>query len=487
MSRRGSARDPGRWLLRWDSFFWHPTELSDKGEPVTRGSLENGFELLGGKEAVTVSVKEGSTEIFTVTARRKNFDLDLSTVVGREASLNVTLTPSDPMLSPERAGPGLDSKGGKFNKYYDLMFRAVSFTVELNAAGEFVTPTPGAIVAVQDPAPAPDPDPAVPSRPAPAPHAYLFATAETRGRVVRQVMTVDWKPDWVSRWHPVIRPMRVGRDGRAIREVILHITEGPIMGAAVREFLYVQKKSKQGKLRDNTKGIHYIVDIDGHVVKMLHERHGGFHAAHLTGVHAAAFGTESSRPEVAKTSIGIEHAAAAGQEWPAEQREGSLDLVRQLMDHHGLEPWNIVGHNDVIIKKSLDGLPLDTKPCPAGGLPWETFQDRGICLAADTDFDPPAAIYGGIFSAGNILDQKAPSAVIRELQDDLRRIGWWVPGKKGGKKLFGTFDESTEAGVRRFQARFMARHGLKFEKGKVDLATARRIKQVVANARLPPV
>jgi N-acetyl-anhydromuramyl-L-alanine amidase AmpD len=463
----GSVRDPGKLTLRWEMFFWHPTELSDEGNPVERAALLNsGFErITGSGQSVAVVVRDGATEVFSQTAR--GHVIALSRLP--EGRLTVELTPSDKLLSGIPAGPHLDSKGGKFNKPHDVMFRPVAFEIDVNADGEVTAPTPDRLLPVRDAAP--EPVDGQPARPAPGPHAYVFVeTVRRKGRVVSQQIQVDWKPDWLSRIEPPLRPTRKDRESNGVREVVLHITDGPKIVGAIRKFL---APGKDG-------GIHYIVDMDGHVVKMVHERHGTFHAG-FKKVHLAAWGEGETSAKVARTSVGIEHVAAPGDEWPEAQIEASLDLVRQLSRHFGLAQRDVIGHNDVIVLKSKRALPATTKPCPAGGLPWERYQRAGLSLAAKTTFDPPENIYGGVFETRAVLDASAPRDAIEELQRDLHRIGWWLPAQRGGKRRFGTFDEHTTAGVVRFQARFMARQKLKFAKGKVDPATARAIKQVIAS------
>jgi N-acetyl-anhydromuramyl-L-alanine amidase AmpD len=454
-------------------FFWHPTELSDEGRPVERAKrLHGGFErITGAGQHVAVVVRQGSRELFDQDVRVH----EVTFPPLPEGRLTVELTPSDRLSSGSRAGPGLDSKGGSFNDFFDVMFRPVSFEIEVDAEGAVVAPTADRLLPVQDAAPAPETGP--PSRPAPGPHAYVFVEpARTRkGRLQSQRILVDWKPDWISRLHPRLRPTPVGRDDLGVREVVLHITTGPKIAGAVQKFMALKSGSKQA-----SSGIHYIVDMDGHVVKMLHERHGAFHAG-FRKIHLAGWGEGGTAARIAKTSIGIEHVAAAGDEWPEAMIVASLDLVRVLVRDFDVESHAVIGHNDVIVLKSKRALPKKTKVCPGGGLPWERYEAAGIVLAADSAVEPPATMYDGVFATRTVLDAKAPRAAIEELQADLHRLGWWLPAARGGRRPLGTFDEHTGAGVVRFQARFMARQGLKFTKGKVDLATARLIKQVVAN------
>ena len=468
----GSARDPGKVTLRWDMAFWHPTELSDDGKPVERAKrLFNGFErITGAGQHVTVVVRQGRSELFNQDVRVH----EVTFPPLPEGRLTVELTPSDRLSSGSRAGPTLDSKGGKFNDFFDVMFRPVSFEIAVDAEGAVIAPTSERLLPVQDAAPAPETGP--PSRAAPGPHAYVFVEpARTRkGRLQSQRILVDWKPDWISRLHPRLRPTPVGRDGLGVREVVLHITTGPKIAGAVQKFTALKSGSKVA-----SSGIHYIVDMDGHVVKMLHERHGAFHAGYRK-THLAGWGEGGTAAQIAKTAIGIEHVAAPGDEWPEGMIVASLDLVGELVRHFDIEPRAVIGHNDVIVLKSTRALPRTTKVCPGGGLPWERYEAAGIILAADATVEPPATMYDGVFATRPALDAKASRAAIEELQRDLHRMGWWLPAARGGTRPLGTFDEHTGAGVARFQARFMARQKLKFTKGRVDVATARLIKQVVA-------
>ena len=466
----GSARDRGKLSLQWEMFCWHPTKFSDENKPKERDKrLHGGFERITGTgQSMTLVVRFGESELLREEMRKHEIALGILP----EGRISIELTPTDKLASPAPAGPHLDSKGGRFNKFFDILFRPISFEIEVDADGHVIAPEPDHLLPIQDPAP--DPVDGVPQRPAPGPHAYVFVeTTRARGAIRHQRIQIDWKPDWIARHSPHLGPLPVDRESNDIREIILHVTGGPLIAGAVSKFLRTSAKK--------TSGIHYIVDMDGHIIKMLHERDGAFHAGHVSGVHLAGWGEGESAARVARTSIGIEHVATAGNEWPDVQIQASLELVRQLTNHFGLSPRDVIGHNDVIVLKSTRALPKKTKVCPGDALPWERYQEAGLSLTAKSDFNPPADIYGGIFNTQAFLDDSAPADVVQELQEDLNRIGWWLPARRGGHRRFGTFDEHTEAGVTRFQARFMARQGFPFTPAAVDLITARIIKQVVAN------
>ncbi|MFV8749884.1 hypothetical protein ACNOYE_05000 [Nannocystaceae bacterium ST9] len=100
--------------------------------------------------------------------------------------------------------------------------------------------------------------PPPPSRPH---HAVLFwkNCEDAQGK---QVLEVDWKPDFLRRIVGDLRPRHRMRES-AIDVVMFHHTAGTNIGSAL--FTFTAKKI--------TSGAHFLVDLDGHVIRMCDDRY----------------------------------------------------------------------------------------------------------------------------------------------------------------------------------------------------------------------
>ena len=517
---RGSTRAPNRVFLDWGFRFWHSD--SEPGKLPNERFDSDGFEM-GRSNHIAISFHDGIRsssviEISKCSTSSNHVETPLDSLIDEidvdqlpdNGAVTLCLTPSAGIRSSGPAGPHLTHRSTSYSKWFDVQLRPVCFQIRLLKSGLIFDPEPGKRIFIQDPAP--EPIPGVPARPAPAPHASVILVEKDD----RQVLMVDWRFDWLSRHtgnvgkkgkpdiKPVSRPFELARTDLGIREIVLHITGGVMIGKAFHKFIAAKRKA----------GIHYVVDIDGHVVKMLEESHGTNHAGHEIPekpqiVFRPRFGEDKGRATVSvnKTSIGIEHAAANGNEFGDQQKEASLDLVSQLVQHFAIDPWNVVGHNDVIVGKEERAFLKLTKPCPGSAFPWKTYQDKGLSLAPLADVSVPSDVYGSIFEIAEFMDDKLTDgmhkemqrAAIAELQLDLRRIGWWTPGWKkksprasrtAGSLNLGVYDTATRAAVKLFQARFIKGRGMLLAKGgfgRVDHTTAAVIKKVVGNPDLPPL
>lgn len=517
---RGSTRAPNRVFLDWGFRFWHPDNEAGK-LPMERLDSD-GFEM-GRSNHIAVSFHDRNRSSSIIEVRRcstssNHVETPLDSLIDEidvellpdNGAVTLCLTPSSGILSAGPAGPDLTHRSTNYSRRFDVQLRPVCFQVHLSKSGLIFDPTPGERIFVQDPAPEPDSD--APARPAPAPHASVILVEKDD----RQVLMVDWRFDWFSRHtgnlgkkgkpdiKPVSRPFELARTDIGIREIILHITGGPMIGKAIHKFIAAKREA----------GIHYIVDMDGHVVKMLEESHGTNHAGFKVRSRPdllirPRFGEDmgGSTVSVNQSSIGIEHAAANGKEFSDPQKEASVDLVSQLTQDFAIDPWNVVGHNDVIVDINKRALLKQTKPCPGSSFPWKEYQDKGLSLAPLAAVPVPSDVYGSIFDIARFMDEKLTDpmhkemqrAAVAELQLDLRRIGWWTPGWKkkssranrtAGNLNLGVYDTATRAAVKLFQARFIKGRGMLLAKGgfgRVDHTTAVVIKKVVGNPDLPPL
>jgi N-acetylmuramoyl-L-alanine amidase len=94
---------------------------------------------------------------------------------------------------------------------------------------------------------------------------------------------------------------------------------------------------------------HYVVAEDGQVLRLVPEEKRAWHAgrSHWRGI-----------TDVNSASIGIE-IVNPGHEWgyrpfPEAQMEALIPLVGEIVERHGIEPANVVGHSDVAPARKID-------------------------------------------------------------------------------------------------------------------------------------
>lgn len=182
-------------------------------------------------------------------------------------------------------------------------------------------------------------------RPAPARHLLRFDPKAGINQV-----DVDWRPDWLRRGRQngatYIRPQgsRELRDGRP-SHVVLHAIGNPEankvsnIGAAISEFV-----NKSG-----TGGVHYIVDVDGHVVKM---------APDLQSLAHSNTSTWRGVSSLNRCAIGIEHAWDTPPDpFSKDMIRATADLLRSLKSEFAIDGRNIAGHGEVRCIEDKDESP----------------------------------------------------------------------------------------------------------------------------------
>jgi N-acetyl-anhydromuramyl-L-alanine amidase AmpD len=274
------------------------------------------------------------------------------------------------------------------------------------------------------------------------------------------MVTVDIQPVWM-------KSSANSNRGQSISMIVVHHTACAI-GPAVSTFLA-------------EKAPHYMIDIDGQIVKWVQDVRAAWHAG------VARWDGHS---DINSRSIGIEIVHTSGS-YPAAQYASLLDLLTRLRTAHtGIDPGNVVGHSDVGTNSS--GLLGRKSGDPGPHFEWSRLENRGIGLVPIAG--PPApGIYQGVFQlAGNVVLRRGDNdnhhrfsgsshpqmsgTPIRELQDDLAAVGYSVGTPDGD---FGDF---TQHAVNAFQEHFFAGgRGHKSPDGRVDFLTAAMIKSVAQN------
>lgn len=142
------------------------------------------------------------------------------------------------------------------------------------------------------------------------------------------------------------------RNGRTIKYIVLHHT-------ATRTF-----KEAFNTLTKDQKGpdvsAHYLVDIDGTIVRLVDEQKRAWHA-----------GTSFWRglDDLNSSSIGIEIQNTGDQPFAEAQVQAVTKLCQDIMRRHNIPPQNVVAHGDVA---------PDRKEDPSVHFPWQRLSEDGV-------------------------------------------------------------------------------------------------------------
>lgn len=274
-------------------------------------------------------------------------------------------------------------------------------------------------------------------------------------------LTVGLQPVWMR------SPNNGGRGSGQITMIIVHHTGGPVIGPAINTFLSTSEQTSA----------HYVIDTDGQIIKMVQDNRRANHAgeSHWDGVTG-----------INSVSIGIEIVNATGA-YPAAQYTALLELLARLRSSFStIVPWNIIGHSDIATTGGVLG-----RKSSDPGLQFEWSRLENQNLGMRRMIGPfPATIYAGFFNAfptetlrrndndgkrifGGAKRTSITGNPIRELQDDLTTIGYFVGTPDGD------FGGKTRGAVQMLQEHFFAGgRGHKTPDGRVDFQTAQLIKGV---------
>jgi N-acetyl-anhydromuramyl-L-alanine amidase AmpD len=389
----------------------------------------------------------------------------------------LTLTPGPDQLCNIPAGPSLTAPAkAPDGQDFETRYRPLIMTFALDAALKVTTATVTSGGGKR------------------APNGRVVVTTQKDG----QLLDVDWRFDWLRRVKAMVRPKTGNRDGAKVTIVALHQTGNqPFLQHKAFSPIFTtldsftdeprpEKTTPDGKVIKAIPGglgTHYVVDVDGHVVKVGDEKDFLSHAGH------SAWGGESN---VSKISVGIEHVHSTAQNgvFPEAQLVASLDLVSQLVSFHKVLASKLVGHADIKCigpedaKKNAEnkrraafgGAVLsqsDRVNCPGVLFPWQRFEDAGLALKpAATATNYPFFVA----DAKLVLKEGAKGPNIKLVQQDLIKIGWPFSNSHPNEN----YDEIMATVVKRFQARFASRLGITRTTGTIDVNTALMIRRVVA-------
>jgi N-acetylmuramoyl-L-alanine amidase len=291
--------------------------------------------------------------------------------------------------------------------------------------------------------------------------AHAGVLSQTPGKLI-----LDWKPDFI------LSANRKLARGKSNEVLVLHHTGGNSIRSAINTFLNPVNKVTP----------HYVVDVDGHVVKLAHEN---------DAVNHVGFSFWDGNTGINATSVGIEIVHTGNGPFTAEQYDSVLRLVREIRAAHAaIGRQQVVGHMELAAtsttNQTLSSRRIDD---PGESFEWDRFE-RANLVRQPLPNPPPPRVFGIALGEFVQKGRRAPRALrpdVTGIQTALSAIGYSVA--RNGTTISGTFDDALVAAVSAFQRRHFSggnasRKGKDFRLGRVDFETATLI-QNVADDTLP--
>lgn len=227
------------------------------------------------------------------------------------------------------------------------------------------------------------------------------------------------------------------RDGAAIEMVILHYTG---MESAEGALAWLANPASQVSS-------HYFVFENGEVVQLVPEDRRAW--------HAGVSGWEGIE-DVNSSSIGIEIANPGHEfgyrDFPDAQIEALIELLKGIIERHGVPARNILAHSDVAPERKQD---------PGEKFPWGRLAAAGIGLHVE-----PVPV-----RPGPALKRGDRGREVLALQVALKRYGYALSAS-------GIYDPATEAVVAAFQRHFRPER----VDGAADPSTVETLERLLAAA-----
>lgn len=286
-------------------------------------------------------------------------------------------------------------------------------------------------------------------------------------------LPLDLKPIWIRDENDAADDH--AREYSAIKMILIHCTGGTRIGSAINTFLGARN------------AINYMIDVDGHAIKMLRDKRRGRHI----GDGAIFNGVDISN---GLDSIGFElvHQPSRGRSYPAVQFNMCRDIVRRLLAaYRSIHPYNVVGHVDLLRRNATENTRLGD---PGRYFNWPALERLGVGMSPAMPRVVSADDYGGFFLRyadqslqegdsdrgkvyGGTRRTDVTGTPVQELQQDLAAIGYAM-------RTHGRYDAHTKIAVESFQAHFFTGHraSLRPHNGRCNEATADLIKAVRVRA-----
>ena len=160
------------------------------------------------------------------------------------------------------------------------------------------------------------------------------------------------------------------RGGQRVELVVLHYTAMPDAEAALSRMCDP----------DCEVSSHYLVARDGTVTRLVDEAQRAWHAGE---------GKWAGRDDVNSRSIGIELDNDGTSFFPEEQMAALETLLADILEHHRLEPKDVIAHSDMAPDRKCD---------PGRLFDWQRLAARGLSIWPEPslpgDFMRNAAAFG---------------------------------------------------------------------------------------------
>ena len=308
--------------------------------------------------------------------------------------------------------------------------------------------------------------------------AVAFGVAVAHGGVLLEAPTVlwiDYKPDFVQ-----ILPSKEG-DKVVVnwpfplskaQFIHLHHTAAPTPGSTLDEFTTT-----------NAKGAHYLVDVDGFIVKLTDEMRSVAHTgkAHWYDLDSAKHSRQKTIEHFNDLSIGIEQVNEKHAPYPASQLAATSWLVGMLRDWFGINRHNVLGDGDTAMDDKY--AKLGRKPlCPGPTYDWTVLERAGNATAPALGAEVPHDRYENLFSKDStaVIGEKSKPTLILALQRTIAELGYFVVEN-------GAYDAATKAAIDAFRNRYFSGPSRSSDHARVkglehaDFLTVTRMHEVLAD------
>ena len=297
------------------------------------------------------------------------------------------------------------------------------------------------------------------------------------GDVLREdskTLWVDYKPDFIQianktpkqkAKRPKERKDKKKKPSLQNLFIHLHHTEGPSPGSALEDFI-----------NKTIKGAHYLVDVDGFVIKLTDESFRANHAgkAHWYDLDSGKVGNTIA--VFNDLSVGIEQVNEEGDDYPEDQVSATSELVGHLRKALSIPRHNVLADGETALNfdeiKTQKSLGRKEK-CPGSTYPWSVLEKAGNATAPGATAKVPHDRYDDFFvkNSKGAIDGAASTDAIDGLQRTLSDLGYFV-------NLNSKMDTATDRAVEAFQNRYFSGPDRKKQLAAVagaDLATITRM------------
>jgi N-acetyl-anhydromuramyl-L-alanine amidase AmpD len=442
----------------------------DKGK-AWRWTPKSVRRVAGAKCVLTVSKGEGFIESTQVTKNSKpdgsvtfsNVEMNFEDFpLGAPANMFLRVEPPPGTRAPAAAGP--EWPPGKITK--DFLYRGFSIAMHIDNDGVLQADSVN-LFDVSKP-----------------PHVELMTPLPIKAVKKGFVIELDWRPDWVrgksakrtidSRY---LRRELTDKPSATVAEPLLVIHETGnqnVDGGAILAFFHSTKAKKPVSA-------HYVVHIDGHVVKMVDETEVSFHGNPSVWQDRDHTNEFSVGIEVCHTNTSIEPFSkkATGEDdvrrvrrFPKEQLEAVRRLTQAIVKIYKVKPSRVIGHSDLNFRSTN----IEFRNDPSEMFDWKMFEDLALTSTRRpyTGSDPMLRdLHGSTPSLpknpGKLTkaEVKVRQAKIVRVKELLWEIGYAVrtapilAGTPRGQRtrqlgpppLTGNFGAGLEAAVKAFQLR----------------------------------